>query len=230
MKPHSSRRFRSQKGVQTMEFALALMVLVPLALGTGAIGVNLLRNASTVQLARDAGHMFARQVDFSQAGNVAILNRLGANVGLNGSSGSAVVILSALTYVDTNTCTAVGAVDASGNPTAACTNYQKWVFTTRLQIGNTSLRTSNFGSPLTSGPNGVTVDSSGNISISDYVTKSGAQANFSSANGINPYSNVGGNTSGLPSGQKLYLAEAAAQGWAMPPFTNGSPAYSFGFF
>src|SRR5262249_45140151 len=158
----------------------------------------------TVQLARDAGHMFARGVDFTVAGNQSILIALGGNVGLRTSGGNAVVILSALTYVDVNACAAVGAT-SGGVPTSACTNYQQWVFAQRQQSGSARLRTRNFGSRLTSGPNSVTMDSSGKISISDYVKKSGARATFNSANGIHPYTVVNGQASGLPSGQKLFV-------------------------
>jgi hypothetical protein len=49
-------------------------------------------------------------------------------------------------------------------------------------------------------------------------------ATFSS---INPYSNVGGNASGLPSGQFLYIAEAAATTFTMSPFTGTGATYSF---
>jgi len=52
-------------------------------------------------------------------------------------------------------------------------------------------------------------------------------ANF---NSINPYSNVSGVISGLPSGQTLYLAEAAATAWQLQPFFGNAATYSFGMF
>jgi len=223
---------QATRGVSTIEFALSLLVLVPLILGTGAIGINLIRTQQTVQLARDAGHMFARGVDFSQSGNQTLLATIGTGMGLSATAGqgTAVVILSALTYVDDGTCTAANIANGTGNGTN-CPNHGKWVFTQRLEIGNTSLRTSNYGSPLTSGPTGVTLDSQGKISVGQYGTKAGAIANFTSANGINPYTvSAGGAVSGLPAGQKLYLSEAAGQGFGMPPFVQGSPTYSFAFF
>jgi len=206
-----------------------LLTLTPLTLGTGVIGINMIRTLATVQLSRDAGHMYARGLDFSQPGNQTILATLGSNLGLSATAGSgqAVVILSALTYVDINACTAAGAVDKNGNP-SGCTNYQKWVFTQRLVIGNSSVRTSNFGSPLTSGPTGVTVNATtGKISLSDSVTKAGAVAQF---NSINPYSVVNGQGQGLPSGQTLFVAEAASTGFNMPPFVGNATAYSYGLF
>ena len=222
-------RRRGFRGSACIEFAFIVMVLVPMLLGTGAAGINMILTLQTIQVARDAGHMYARGLDFSQPGNKTILASLGTTLGLSttAGSGSALVILSALTYVDKAACAAAGAVDSNGNP-SGCTNFGKWVFTQRLQIGNTSVRTSNIGSPLTSGPTGVTVDATtGRISISDYVTKSGAVATF---NSINPYSSVNGNVSGLPSGQMLYVAEAAATGFSMPPFVGPKATYSYGLF
>src|SRR5580704_11214561 len=170
-----------RRGGANVEFALVLLVLVPLLLGTGVVGVNMVRTLQTVQLARDAGHMYARGVDFSQPGNQTILIDLGQSVGLTaGSSGSAVVTLSALTYVDKAACTAVGAVDTNGNPTSACTNFGDWVFTQWMVIGNATLRRHGIGSPLVSGPTGVTVNATtGQISAAQYVTKAGAVATFS---------------------------------------------------
>ncbi len=225
---------QARRGVSTIEFAFSLLILVPLILGTGAIGVNMIRTMETIQLARDAGHMFARGVDFSQTGNQTVLTTIGTGLGLSATAGSgtAVVILSALTYVDASTCTAGNLANSNGN-SPNCANLGLWVFTQRLEIGNNNLRTSNFGAPITNGssiPNNVTLDSEGKISIGQYCCRTGAVAQFSSVNGINPYSNVNGNVQGLPSGQKLFLSESAAQGWGMPPFVAGSPTYSFAFF
>lgn len=225
---------KATRGVSTIEFALSLLVLVPLILGTGAIGVNMIRTMQTIQLARDAGHMFARGVDFSQAGNQAILSTIGNGLGLSATqgSGTAVVILSALTYVDGSTCSAANQANGNGTSTS-CNNKGKWVFVQRLVVGNNNLRNSNYGSPITNGtdiPNNVTMDSQGKISIGQYGTRTGAVAQFSSANGIVPYANVNGTVTGLPSGQKLFLAEASGQGWGMPPYVSGAPTYSFAFF
>jgi Flp pilus assembly protein TadG len=221
-------RFGGRRGGATVEFALVLLVLVPLLLGTGVVGVNLIRTLQTVQLARDAGHMFARGVDFSQPGNQTILMQIGQSVGLAaGSSGSAVVTFSALTYVDLAACTSVGAV-SNGKPTSACTNYGDWVFTQFMVIGNASLRRDGIGSPLVSGPTGVTVNATtGLISVTQYVTKAGAVATFGS---INPYSVVGGTAQGLPSGQFLYIAEAGVRGFSMTPFVTNGMTYSYGIF
>jgi hypothetical protein len=220
---------KSCRGVSSIEFAFSMLVMGPLVMGTGVMGINMIRALQTEQLARDAGHMYARGIDFSKAGNISVLASLGADLGLSATAGqgNAVVIFSSLAYIDKNACAAVGAVDASGNPTAACTNYTKWVFAQRITVGNTGVRGSNFGSPLTSGPTGVIVGSDGKISASDQATKAGDVASFT---GVNPYSVVAGVAQGLPSGQVLYLAEAGARGFNMPPFVSNSVLYEFGFF
>jgi len=189
----------------------------------------MIKNLQATQLARDVGHMYARQVNFGKPGNLTIVENLGQSLGLSttGGQGRAVVILSALTYVDDNMCAAVGAVSSGGVHLGSCTNYGYWVFTQRVAIGNPSVRTSNYGSPLTSGPTGVIMNSDGTIDMAEYTKKAGARATFS---GVNPYANVNGEVSGLPSGEVLYVAEAAALGFNMPPFVSNAVAYSWGIF
>jgi hypothetical protein len=224
--PRSRRRDR---GVAMVEFCMLAGIIVPLLLGTAGFGVNMIRSLETVQLARDAGHMFARGADFSQPGNKTIIATLGADVGLSttANASNAVVILSSIVYIDKAMCAADGKVDASGNP-LGCTNYTKWAFTRRILIGDTTMRTSNFGSPLQTGPNPVTVDSTtGKISVHDQVTNAGDVATFT---GVNPYANVNGVISGLPSGQVLYISEAASEGIRMPPFVPNAVMYSYSIF
>lgn len=219
-----------KSGVAILEFSFGLLILVPLLVGTTATGLNLITVLSTVQLARDAGHMYARGTDFSQPGNKSVLATIGSNVGLSATAGSgnSVLILSTVTYVDKAMCAAAGKVDASGNP-LGCTNYTKWVFTQRVTIGKSSIRSSSFGSPSSSGAGSVTVDSTtGKISLNDQVTGAGDVATF--AVGINPYANVAGVVSGLPSGQVIYISEAATTGMTMPPFVPSSVVYSYAMF
>jgi hypothetical protein len=211
-----------------LEFSFMILVLVPLLLGTMGFGLNMIKSMQTVQLARDAGHMFARGADFSLPGNKTIVAALGSDVGMstNAATSNAVVILSSLVYIDKAMCAADGKVDANGNP-LGCTNYTKWAFTRRIIIGDNSMRTSNLGSPIQSGPNPVLVDSAGRVSLHDQVTNAGDVATFT---GINPYANVNNVVSGLPSGQLLYIAEAAAEGITVPPFVPNNVMYAYSIF
>lgn len=216
-------------GVSIIEFTFSLLILVPLLLGTTAIGINMVLQLETVQLARDAGRMFANSVDFSQPGNQTILVNVSENLGLSSTAGSgnAVVVLSQVMYVDKGVCAGYGLVDTNGNP-LGCTNYQKWVFAQRLTIGNSSIHTSNLGSPVTTGGSPVTLDSTTGkvVPAKQEATNAGDVAVF---NGLNPFV-VGGNLDELPSGQVLYVSEAAAKGFTMPPFAPGGLMYSYTMF
>ena len=218
-------RGKKSGGGSAIEFVFVSLVLVPLFLGTGAVGVNLIRTLQTIQLARDIGHMYARGIDFSQVANQTVMYQLGTSLGLtsSGTTSTATVIQSYLIYVDSWQCLADGKWNTGSNTPNGCTNYQKWVFTQRLEFGNTSLFNSILGNPTSSIVNSTT----GQISQNDFVTNAGATANF---NAINPYSNVSGVISGLPSGQTLYAAEAGGKAWIMPPFLNNASTYSFDFF
>jgi hypothetical protein len=216
-------KHKRSRGGANIELAFVYMVLIPLFLGTAAAGINMTRVMSTIQLARDAGHMYARGLDFSQPGNQTVLVQLGGSLGLstNTSTSAALVILSAITYVDAATCS------SQGYTTATCPNYQQWVFTQRLTIGNTSLHVSGFGSPVTGGAQGVTIASNGTITPAQYVAKTGARAKLLD---ILNYQVVAGVVEGLPSGQMVYVAEAAGTGFSMYPFFNNPATYSYGLF
>jgi len=216
------------RGAAMLEFSFIMLLLTPLFLGSVGFGLNMLRSLQVIQLCRDAGHMFARGSDFSQPGAKTILVTLGDDVGLTttAATSEAVVVLSAVAYIDKAMCAADGKVDKNGEP-LGCNNYGKWAFTKRIVIGNSTMRTSNLGSPLQTGPSPVVIDSTGKISVHDQVTNAGDVAVFA---GINSYAVVNGNVSGLPSGQVIYVAEAAANGVVVPPFVPNSVLYSFNMF
>jgi hypothetical protein len=219
------------KGVAIIEFSFAMLLLVPLTLGTIGFGLRLIQQMQTIQLARDAGRMYARGLEFWQPGNKVILATLGADLGLKtDGTGNAVLILSTVVYVDKGVCVLGGKLlDASGNP-INCPNYRQWVFTQRLLVGNPSYRTSNLGSPLTTGPSPVLVDgTTGKISLSDQVNNTGDVANFTATG--NPFVNgTSGTMNTLPSNQVLFITEAASRGFTMPPFANGGMNYAFNVF
>lgn len=215
-----------RKGVAIVEFSFSMLVMIPLLLGTIGFGLRLLQQMQTVQLARDSGRMYARPgMDMSLPGNQTILATVGADLGLKtDGTGKAVLILTTVKYIDKGMCPQH---DASGNP-INCPNYQSWVFAQRLTIGNTSIRTSNLGSPLTTGPSPVTVNpTTGLISITDQINNPGDVATFASGN---PFVSTPGTLDTLPSGQVLYVTEVAAQGFAMLPFARGGMMYAFNVF
>jgi hypothetical protein len=216
-------RRKLQRGIAYIEFALSLMVLIPLLLGVIGIGLNMHQQLQTVQLTRDAGHMFARNVDFTVLGNQQVLSGIAGSLGLTATggvvgtsgSGTAVVILSMVRYVDVSACTLAGKVDSHGNP-SGCTNYTKWVFSERLVIGNNALWSSNLGTPAAS-----IVASDGTISITNQVTNT---TDVAAITGFNPWNST--TNTGLPSGQWVYVAEGCAKGFRMAPFSLGTNTYS----
>ena len=150
---------RSAKGSALLEFAAVSIVVIPLFFGMVGAGVQLGRMNEAVQICRDAAHMYARGVDFSQSSNQNILVTLATGTGMTATDGNGVVIMSQIIQVYAADCTAAGLTSSS------CTNLGQLVFTNRLVTGNVGLRTSNYGTPPAS-----LVNSRGNISASDYLT------------------------------------------------------------
>lgn len=183
-----------------------------------------------MQLARDAGHMYARDINFTNLGNQQLLSTIGGILGLTAGSGTtgtagsgtATVILSEVRYMDVSACALAGytTVGSNGRITG-CTNEGSWVFAQRLVVGNNSLRTSNLGTP----PASIVSTTDGTITIGNQATNSGDVANVpTGANGFNPWNSTTGD--GLPSGQWIYVAEASAKGFHMPPFSSGTNTYA----
>jgi hypothetical protein len=229
---------RNLRGVSIIEFSFGLLVLIPLLLGSVGLGVNLVDHMEIVQLARDAGYMYARQVDFTATANQTVLVNLGADLGLSAtaSASNAVLILSTVTYVDSAMCKSDNKWNNVTNTPNGCTNYQQWVFAERIAIGKTSLRSSSFGAPVTTGANPVVLDSGGKIALDAQVTNAGDVAVSTTVSGvrqfagISPYKSLDGNVSGLPSGQVVYVAESAGRGFSMPPFASQPVMYSYSVF
>ena len=225
-------RRKLQRGIAYIEFALSLLVLIPMLLGVVGIGLSMHRQLQTVQLARDAGHMFARNVDFTLLGNQQVLSAVAGSLGLTATggvvgtsgSGTAVVILSEVRYMDVSACGLAGfkTIGSGGKPTG-CTNYNQWVFSERWVIGNSALWSSNLGTPAASivstvASNGVPA---GAISITNQAT---ATSDVASITGFNPWNST--TSTGLPSSQWVYVAEACATGFRMAPFSLGTNTYA----
>jgi len=212
-----------RRGGAYVEFALSLGVLIPLMLGVIGLGLNMLLQMQTVQVARDAGHMFARNIDFTLLGNQQLLSTIAGATGLypgsgttgltGASAGNAVVILSKVRYIDASACSLAGLAAAA----PPCNNYQHWVFSERIVIGNSGLRASNMGTP----PAGIVSTTDGTITISNQATNTSDRAAIT---GFNPWNSTDG--TGLPSGQWVFVAESSAKGFHMPPFSSGTNTYA----
>jgi TadE-like protein len=155
MQAKKDRRSR-QRGTALIEFVLCFgLVWVPLFLGSVQFGFALVQAIQVNQVCRDAGHMSAYGFDFSQSSNKYLLAGFapGLRVDPTGAGGAGIVILSTIVYVDDGQCLTGGYIGNVG-----CSNYQKYVFTRRIVIGNPALQSSAFGTP-----SAALMDSSGNI-------------------------------------------------------------------
>jgi hypothetical protein len=147
-----NRRRKRQSGTEFIEFALSSLLLFPLMMGVVIIGINLGRSIQVAQVCRDAGSMYVRGIDFSQAANKNELVRLANGMGMTASGGSGVVIFSKVQYIPASACT--------GIPNC---NSNKYIVIQRLTVGSTSVTSSRLG------PTGsVSTDSYGNVT--NYMT------------------------------------------------------------
>lgn len=189
----TARRRKTQSGNNLMEFALFSLFLMPLFMGTVSTGIALGKAIQTAQIARDAGHMFVRQVDFSQNANKQLIERIavGMNMTVNGGNGN--VVLSQVLMIGNSECTAAGLSGTS------CTNRDYPVIVERILIGNPSVYTSSIGNPVSN-----IIQPNGKINPSDYLTNTSCRASTLSNGGPNP--SVGLLT--LQPSERTYIAEA----------------------
>jgi hypothetical protein len=142
-------RRKSRQGNTILEFSLCLLVLAPALLGMFTVGMNLNRNLQAIQVARDAGHMFVRSVDFSEPKNQQLIARLArelkmvqeGTVDTPDPHGQVVMILTKVHVPTAAECAAAG-LDPGD-----CVNVGLPTMTQRLVIGNEDLFQSHFGTP-----------------------------------------------------------------------------------
>jgi hypothetical protein len=202
------------RGFAILEFAAVAPFLAIVLLGVVSIGFMLSRSIQVSQITRDAAHMFFDGVDFSVIGNQNVVGRLGSGMGLASdssgtinTSGNGVVILTQMIVVGGNECAAAG----YASPYSSCPNFHQLVIEKRIVIGNPSLRTSAFGSPLT-----TLVQPDGAVHPADFCT----DASVLVPTGAPPLS------LGLVDGQFTYGVESY---FLMPDFSRflSKDSYSF---
>lgn len=199
------RTARRRRGSVLIEFALAFALLLPLLVWMIVFGMDLHRFMQTGQVSRDAGHMFARGVDFSLPGNQDVLVRLAAGLNMTRTGGSGVVILSRVLKVGEQDC-----VDG-GISVGSCGNLGQAVFLQRIVVGNAGLRPSRIGSPPA-----ALLRPDGTLNASDYLTNSGARTS-----GFDAILN-------LSAGETAYVAEAWFESPVkdFPTLNNRGPIYA----
>lgn len=173
MRSHLDRTSRcstasGERGSALVEFLLCTsFLLLPFLLGTLVIGLNLVREIQVTEICRDATHMYSQGVDFTESSYQAELFKIAQGLNITASGGNGVIILSTITYIDSTACA------AGGYSNSNCTNLNQNVFTRQVVIGNSSLRSSSFGTPP------VDTTNSDNVTQANYLTNSAARASFS---------------------------------------------------
>ena len=148
------------KGIAVVEFTLVMFPMLMLLFSVIVVGLQLSQQVRASQVARDTGSMYGRGIDFTQSINQDVVVRLAQGLGLQKTGGTAVILLSQVTWLPQSTCTT-----ANLNP---C-NGDTHVMTQRLTIGNTSVRTSRLGTPTGMNSEGV---------ITNYMQNGSAVATF----------------------------------------------------
>jgi hypothetical protein len=159
----SMRVCHAVRGSAMIELALYMSFAVPMLCGLTSVGVRLGRSILAIQVTRDTGHMYALGADFTLSGTQAIAQTLAGGFSLT-SNGTAVLIFSRVTKVQQVDCTAAGLPN--------CPNLNQAVFTQQVVVGNSTLRSSNFGTPSS-----TYVGSKGMITSSNYCKQSSLIAN-----------------------------------------------------
>jgi hypothetical protein len=195
----SSRRRRSQQGVEGIEFGLFFAMMLPAFVWMFISGMNFIRFNKANDVARATALMYIKGQDMTVLGTQEILARVGQgldlevddgaappNQAISTTRGSGLIILSQVQYVGPNTCN-------------NCTNMNHYVFLQRVYIGNKSLQF-----------NGTSVASAlGNPAAADWSTTTGAVTNVFTDSGARVSSSFAGLWNpGVGDGQIVYVVES----------------------
>jgi hypothetical protein len=130
---------KNRRGSVMIEFVLVSgFFWVPLIFLMATVGFRVIRSMEVIEVANDVSQMFAQGVDFSTAGNQALLTGTiasalgiqgnGANTVTGGGSGNMAIVLSQYFYVN------------SSDPSCgACANAGHVVLERRIIVGNQNL-------------------------------------------------------------------------------------------
>lgn len=213
----TSRRRRSQRGVEAIEFGLFFALMLPGFVWMFISGMNFIRFNKANDVARAAALMYIKGQDMTVLGTQEILARVGQGLGLevddgtapptqsiSTSRGSGLIILSQVQYVGPNTCN-------------NCTNMNQYVFLQRVYIGNKNLQF-----------NGSTVASAlGNPAANDWSATTGQVTNVFNDSGVRVSSSFAGLWNpGVGDGQVVYVVESFFSGGFGTGQFGGSGVYA----
>lgn len=159
---------RRRRGSAMMEFALVGPFLMGLLVGSFVIGLGMVKALQVQQVVRNAGILFMKFIDMSASSNQDIVVRTASGLNMQRSGGgNGLIVLSQVLYVGVNECA------AGGLSQGACPNYNQYVFTKRIYIGNQALTSPTTGASLQSrlgNPRAGIVQADGSITTNDYLT------------------------------------------------------------
>lgn len=155
-----------ERGGAVIEFMFSTLIWVPLLLGIIGIGTELVREIQVTQVCRDAAHMYAYGVDFSQSSSQQLILQAAPNLGLAQTGGNGAIILSTIRVISAADCQAGGLTADSQN----CPNLNQPVFTNQILIGNSAYKSA------FDNPNPPTTDSTGAVSQSTTLTSTSDRA------------------------------------------------------
>ncbi len=197
-----TRRRRGRRGASALELAVLAVFWLPLLMLAVSAASGVFGGIETVQIARDAAHMYARGADLSQRGTREAMARLGDSMGLTpGPSGDGVIVLSTVMYVGRGQCRAYGLTGPDGNPDSRCANFGHFVLTHRCVVGNATLHSSRYGNP----PAALVDARTGNINPLNYLSHPSARAGSFGALPVPPDAGA----VGYRAGQPAFVAEVS---------------------
>ena len=181
---------RHQGGNTILEFAIIAPFFIMTFFGTVGLGLMFGRYIQAVHVCRDIAHMYSDGVDFTQSQSQNIVVQLAAGTGMTATGGNGAVILSRIVTVYQADCDAAG---YSGS----CNNLNQQVITQRIRFGDTTLRSSAFGTPTQ-----TLINAQGNIALSVYLQNTDSSVR---ATGFGSLLAVAGAVQG--DGDAAYVAE-----------------------
>ena len=190
--PASARRRRTQKGLESIEFGLWALLMLPPFIWMFINGFNFIRYNKAGDVTRSAAMMYVKNTDMMSLTTQRIVERVANGLDLQVDSGNTIVnnignglvVLTKLQYVGS---------------TCNCTNADQYVMTQRIYIGNRSMQITGAGVESFAGPAPTAIWNSSTGLVSSYTTDSAARAStaFATAWG-----------SSLANGQVVYLVES----------------------
>jgi hypothetical protein len=192
--PISLQRKRFQKGLEAIEFGLLFVFLLPPFVWMFQNGMNFLRFNKATDVSRSAALLFIKGVDFTLPGNQVIISRVASGLDLQvnssttatgNSTGSGLIVYSIVQFIGPNTC-------------ASCANLNKYVFLSRVYVGNTSLAFAGTTVASALGSPSGSVWSSTTGAVSSVQTNVGAQVPSGSTSAL---------PAGMGDGQFAYVIE-----------------------